>query len=146
MIVDDMATLIPRDPRLAWVAEATVPFERALLDLGMPPLRAAEEPGAAVLHGHCHSRALGGDDLPELAHEMPGLRAAPSGAGCCGMAGAFGYEHPDTSRRVAADRLVPALDGAALAVAAGTSCRHQIRDLTGVRAIHPAELVAEALA
>jgi Fe-S oxidoreductase len=148
MIVDDMATLIPSDPRLEWVADATVPYERALLDLGLPPLRAtgADAGTRTVVHGHCHARALGGDDALALARAVPGLRASASGAGCCGMAGAFGYQHPDTSRLVAADRLVPALDGMDLAVAAGTSCRHQVRDLTGVRAVHPAELIAEALA
>jgi Fe-S oxidoreductase len=62
------------------------------------------------------------------------------------MAGAFGHRHPGLSRAIAADRLVPALAGADVAVAAGTSCREQIRRTTGVRALHPAEHLAGRLA
>ena len=77
---------------------------------------------------------------------MPGLRARDSGAGCCGMAGAFGHRHRDLSLRIAEDRLVPAVRAAELAVAAGTSCREQIRRTTGRPALHPAELLAARLA
>ena len=107
-----------------------------------------EASGEDVLyHGHCHAKALWGNDAHTGAlQRAAGGRIRVLDSGCCGMAGAFGYQHPDTSRLVAADRLVPALDGMDLAVAAGTSCRHQVRDLTGVRAVHPAELIAEALA
>ena len=145
MLVDDLPVLIPDDPRARWVAEAAVPFERALLDLGVPRLR--DHPGGrVVVHDHCHSRALGAGDGLALARSVPGLAAVPSGAGCCGMAGAFGLEHPEVSRRIAEDRLVPALAGADVAVAAGTSCRSQVRELTGVRTLHPAELIAGSLA
>jgi Fe-S oxidoreductase len=76
---------------------------------------------------------------------VPGLEVSESGAGCCGMAGAFGYRHPATSRAIAADRLLPALRTATLAVAPGTSCRQQIGELGGVPAVHPAEALATAL-
>ena len=66
-------------------------------------------------------------------------------AGCCGMAGAFGYEkgHYDVSVAIANLQLVPALQANpdATVVATGTSCRHQIKDLTGRRALHPIELL-----
>ena len=69
-------------------------------------------------------------------------------AGCCGMAGAFGYEksHYDISVKVANLDLVPAVNAspAATIVATGTSCRHQIRDLTGRVARHPLEVLAGA--
>jgi Fe-S oxidoreductase len=67
-------------------------------------------------------------------------------AGCCGMAGSFGYarEHFDVSRQIGERRLLPAaraLDADSVLVAAGVSCRHQVHDLAGVRALHPAELL-----
>ena len=66
-------------------------------------------------------------------------------AGCCGMAGAFGYEkeHYDVSVKIANLALLPAVkaDPAATVVATGTSCRHQIRDLTGREALHPLEVL-----
>jgi Fe-S oxidoreductase len=127
------------------VADAAVSFERAVIELGPPDLAPAE--GEVVLHDHCHARALGaGGDAAAACELVPGITARPSGAGCCGMAGAFGYEHPALSRRIAEDRLVPAVRDAPLAVATGTSCRQQIRDVAGRPALHPAEFLARRLA
>lgn len=144
MLVDDYPRLLPDDPRVAWVREAAVTFERAVLDLGAPPLRQGEE---VLVHEHCHARAVGGgvEGAAALA-ALPGLAARDSGAGCCGMAGAFGHLHRDLSLRIAEDRLVPAVRAAGGAVAAGTSCREQIRRATGLPARHPAELLAARLA
>ena len=70
--------------------------------------------------------------------------------GCCGMAGAFGFEkeHYDFSVKVANVSLVPAInarqEGDVIA-ATGTSCRHQIKDTTGVIALHPVEILHGAL-
>ena len=99
-----------------------------------------------MAHDHCHAHALGGgrEGVAALAR-CPGSRCAASGAGCCGMAGAFGHLHPDLSRRIAEDRLAPAVRGADVAVAAGTSCREQIRRVAGL-ALHPAEHLAARLA
>jgi Fe-S oxidoreductase len=70
-------------------------------------------------------------------------------AGCCGMAGSFGFErgHYDVSVKVAELSILPALKGApdALVAAPGTSCRHQVLDLAGRRALHPLEVLAEQL-
>jgi Fe-S oxidoreductase len=99
-----------------------------------------------VGHDHCHSRALGGAREGIAALAEAGVTLRPSGAGCCGMAGAFGHVHPDLSARIAEDRLAPAVRGADAAVAAGTSCREQIRRVTGRRALHPAEHMAARLA
>jgi Fe-S oxidoreductase len=81
----------------------------------------------------------------------PALRGVVDGvevvdSGCCGMAGLFGYEkdHYDVSIKMGEKRLFPAVreaDGRAV-VAPGTSCREQIRDGTGRRALHPAEYLA----
>jgi Fe-S oxidoreductase len=71
-------------------------------------------------------------------------------SGCCGRAGSFGYEkeHFDLSLQMAERRLAPAVRQTAestLVVAPGTSCRHQIHDTTGRRALHPAEAAARAM-
>ncbi len=144
MLRDDLPELVPRDPRTRWVSELAVTFEQALDDLDLPPLRPRE--GTAIVHRHCHARALGAGDAIERAVRMvPGLQVRDSGAGCCGMAGAFGYKHPELSRAIAEDRLLPAARDADLVVAPGTSCRHQVAELAGRPTMHPAELLAEAL-
>lgn len=105
--------------------------------------------GKALLHPHCHQRALVGvAGSVQALRLLPGLNVTVLDAGCCGMAGAFGYEkaHYDLSVRIANLALVPALnaDPTAVVVATGTSCRHQIRDLTGRTALHPLEVLAGA--
>ena len=107
-------------------------------------------PERAVLHGHCHQKALVGlGGTMELLRLLPGLQVEVLDTGCCGMAGAFGYEqrHFDLSLRIAELSLVPALEAApqALVLAPGTSCRHQILDTTGRAAHHPIELFASRL-
>ena len=143
MLADDAATLID-DPRTATVATALETFEQALLRIGVPGLRARR--GVAVVHRHCHDRTAGGpDSLTELVGMVPGLEVRPSGAGCCGMAGAFGYAHPELSRRIAEDRLVPAARAAQFVVAHGSSCRQQVTEFADRPALHPAVLLAEQL-
>ena len=71
-------------------------------------------------------------------------------SGCCGMAGSFGYEaeHYDVSMKVGELVLFPSvrkLAGDVLVAAPGTSCRHQILDGTGRKALHPAEILRVAL-
>jgi Fe-S oxidoreductase len=86
-----------------------------------------------------------------LLEQIPGATVTDLDAGCCGMAGSFGYgrEHFEISRQIGERRLLPAArnlkDGEVL-VAAGTSCRQQVSDFTGVRALHPAELLARLIA
>ena len=143
MLVDDIPKLLPGDPRARWVADAAVGFERAVADAGPPPLR--DDPSDVVAHDHCHTRALGGGDEGVAALAAAGVMARPSGAGCCWMAGAFGHVHRDLSVRIAEDRLAPAVRGADAAIAAGTSCREQIRRVTGREALHPAQHMAARL-
>jgi FAD/FMN-containing dehydrogenase/Fe-S oxidoreductase len=108
-------------------------------------------PARVVLHGHCHQKALGA--LPPakaLLARIPGAAIVDPDAGCCGMAGSFGYvrEHFDISRAIGERRLLPAaraLGPDAVLVASGTSCRQQIADFTGVRAVHAAELIHSLL-
>jgi Fe-S oxidoreductase len=81
---------------------------------------------------------------------VPGATIVDPDAGCCGMAGSFGYDHKhyDVSRAIGERKLFPAVRSAGpdtVVVAAGTSCRHQIHDFTGVAAIHPAVLLQSLL-
>jgi FAD/FMN-containing dehydrogenase/Fe-S oxidoreductase len=103
-----------------------------------------------LLHGHCHQKALVGmNGTVTLLRRVPDLRVELLDTGCCGMAGAFGYEreHYDLSTAIAGLSLLPELERKpeALVIAPGTSCRHQIKDLAGRRALHPLEVLAGQL-
>ena len=118
------------------------------LELPFGAARAAR----ALVHGHCHQKAFGVMPSVTQALELvPGLDVDVVASGCCGMAGAFGFDarHIDVSFQIGEDRLLPAVRGAApdtLIVADGTSCRHQIRDGAGREALHTARVLAAALA
>jgi Fe-S oxidoreductase len=82
---------------------------------------------------------------------VPGLKVQNVESSCCGMAGSFGYEaeHYEVSMKMAELSLLPAVRRAGaetLIVADGTSCRHQIADGTGRRALHVARVLERALA
>ena len=147
-IRDDYGKLLPGDDRVQRLAGMTRLFEEALLELDdRPPLTRG---APVVLHGHCHQKALVGVGPTEEALRLaPGTDVLTVDSGCCGMAGAFGYEreHYDISMRMGERRLFPAVRAASerVVVAPGTSCREQIKDGTGRRAIHPAEYLADRL-
>jgi FAD/FMN-containing dehydrogenase/Fe-S oxidoreductase len=113
------------------------------------PLRSG--PTSVLLHAHCHQRAMGlAAPARALLSRIPGASVTDLDAGCCGMAGSFGYarEHYAVSRAIGELKLLPAAraipPGGVLA-AAGTSCRHQVAHFTGVRAVHPAVLLESLL-
>jgi Fe-S oxidoreductase/FAD/FMN-containing dehydrogenase len=95
-----------------------------------------------LIHGHCHQRSLYGTTaMTRLLSGIPDTSVAEIDAGCCGMAGSFGYEkeHYDLSMQVGEERLFPAIRGCEQGtevVACGFSCRHQIADATRVRPLH----------
>ena len=112
------------------------------------PLRLRRE--TCVVHGHCHQKALVGTGGTAAALQLvPGLDVKVLPTGCCGMAGSFGFEreHFNLSAKIAGLALLPALSAApeATVVAPGTSCRHQVLDLAGRRALHPLEVLAAQL-
>ena len=103
------------------------------------------------IHGHCHQKALSSMISVKKTLSLPqnySVQLIPSG--CCGMAGSFGYEveHYELSMQIGELVLFPAVRNApdAIISAVGTSCRHQIKDGTGRRAQHPAEILFDALA
>jgi Fe-S oxidoreductase len=108
-------------------------------------------PQHILLHGHCHQRSMGlVPPARALLSRVPGATVVDLDAGCCGMAGSFGYarEHYDLSRAIGERMLFPAVrarPAGAVVVAAGTSCRHQIRDFTGVEPVHPVTMLSSLL-
>ena len=147
---DDIPALLRRaqQKKAREVAKACVFFDEFASKLELP-LR--EGPKKILLHGHCHQKSLG--LLPAsvaLLSRIPGASVVDLDAGCCGMAGSFGYgkEHYDVSVAIANRKLLPAVremkDGDVL-VAPGTSCRQQLKDLGGHIALHPAQLVRDLL-
>jgi FAD/FMN-containing dehydrogenase/Fe-S oxidoreductase len=136
--------------RAQQVADACVLFEefleRAIAD-GPARLELRGGPSEVLLHGHCHQKSLGAlAPAKALLERIPGTRVTDLDAGCCGMAGSFGYarEHFEVSKQIGERRLIPAarsMKAGTVLVAAGTSCRQQVHDLADVRVLHPAELV-----
>ena len=136
------------------VAGACVSFEEYLEQqwkAGHAALDLESGPARVLLHGHCHQKAMG--LLPParaLLSRIPGATVVDLDAGCCGMAGSFGYarEHYDVSRAIGERKLLPAaraMTADTVLVAPGTSCREQVRHFAGARALHPAELLRSSL-
>jgi Fe-S oxidoreductase len=115
-------------------------------------LRLNPGPRRILAHAHCHQRSLiGVGPLMALLRSIPGAEVIDLDAGCCGMAGSFGYEieHYDVSRLVGEQRLLPAARRARpddVLVAPGFSCRLQVRHFTGLEAVHPVALIKSCLA
>lgn len=105
-----------------------------------------------LVHSHCYQKSMGtAPNVLTMLELIPGATVDEIDGGCCGMAGAFGYEkeHYEVSMAIGEQVLFPAVraaDDNAIIVAAGTSCREQIKDGTGRRAMHPIEVLAGALA
>ncbi len=140
-LADDLPDLLQTDQARA-VGQNVVLLEHFLVRRGV---RLAPKAEHLFIHEHCHQRAVFGaipwtDLLPQGSYTL-------SDAGCCGMAGSFGYEHADVSRRVAEDRLLPNLRTAQAectdlaVVAAGFSCRHQLEDEAASKPRSLAEVV-----
>jgi FAD/FMN-containing dehydrogenase/Fe-S oxidoreductase len=107
-----------------------------------------KQPNKALIHGHCHEKALIGSrflkETVALAYDVEEIDS-----GCCGMAGSFGFEkeHYDISMAIGQRRLFPAVNQQpnAVVVAPGVSCRQQVEHATGRKALHPAEALVLAL-
>jgi FAD/FMN-containing dehydrogenase/Fe-S oxidoreductase len=136
------------------VADACALFEDYLereWQAGSLSLPMRQGPATVLLHGHCHQKAMG--LLPSaraLLGRIPSCTVIDLDAGCCGMAGSFGYarEHYDVSRQIGERRLLPAaraMQPDAVLVASGLSCRQQVGHFTGVKAVHPAVLLRSLL-
>jgi FAD/FMN-containing dehydrogenase/Fe-S oxidoreductase len=135
------------------VANRCFLFEKFVDDLlAQEPNALPFEPRRATvaIHPHCHAKSIMNTAfMRALAERLPGRKATVLDTACCGMAGAFGAlaEKYDLSVQVA-QHLIDKIDSqppGTEIIASGTSCRHQLTDLTNVRPKHMAELLAEAL-
>ena len=148
---DEVPRLVPTEDARA-VAAAAVTFEE-WCDAHADRLAAIDwrtsSDETALVHGHCHQKALSRMSASVGCLGAAGFAVSETGAGCCGVAGAFGYEaeHYDVSVAIGEDRLAPAVrqSPGSTVVAAGTSCREQIGHLTGRTALHPAQALAARL-
>jgi len=146
---DEFPSMLPGPETASLSARASLLSEFMVRENIQLPVGAMA--GRAHVHGHCHQKSFGAfpDALATL-RQVPGLDVQPITSSCCGMAGAFGYqaETQDASVAMAEARLLPAVRAAAeddLIVADGTSCRHQIADLSGRRAMHSVMVLDRAL-
>ena len=141
------AIVEPDDPRAQVVASQARLIEELLVD-ALPPRRLQRR---ILFHGHCHQKALAGTAATVALLRATGAEVVELDAGCCGMAGSFGFEaeHYELSLKIGEDRLFPAVRAEppdTLIAATGVSCRQQIEHGTGRRAQHPVQLIYERVA
>ncbi|HVA81159.1 MAG TPA: FAD-linked oxidase C-terminal domain-containing protein [Candidatus Binataceae bacterium] len=144
---DELPAMFPHDPRAAALGERAMLLGEFLAreapDFAPPAIA-----GRALLHAHCHQQAIAGTAAEAaLLARTESLNVTVLDAGCCGMAGAFGYsaEHYAVSRAIGERALAPAIRAggdSAVVVADGFSCRAQIRHLCpGANPMHLAEFL-----
>jgi len=145
---DELLEFFPKNERAQKLSRQTWLLADWLAE-NAPEWRPSGLDGAHVLvHGHCHHKAVFGGPASEIALlKKAGANVEAIKAGCCGMAGPFGFEAEkyDVSMRIAQDGLMPAVDGAGpmtVLVADGFSCREQIEQLGHKEAVHFAEVLA----
>ncbi len=155
---DELPSLLPDDPRARRVASlARSPAEHLLQTAALAEdggaARDAVDRGRVLVHPHCHGRAIGtpGPDVALL--RRAGYRPELADAGCCGLAGSFGYraDHEALSRRIGQEQWLPRLraqlagDEPATLVIDGFSCETQLAHLGDMRSTTLIRLVREAL-
>jgi Fe-S oxidoreductase len=140
---DELPKLLPDEPGAERLAERAHHFAELFerYELDVPELE-----GRALLWGHCHQKATGGMDAERALLARAGVEAELLQAGCCGLAGSWGFEaaHYALSQQIGEQGLLPAvraLPADELLVADGFSCRTQIEQATGRRPLHVAELL-----
>ena len=151
---DDYVDLLAGNEKARLVSENTMLIEEFVLyaqkELGAG-LEFSNPPKKALLHGHCHQKALVGTaPAMQVLNSIPGCEVKEIQSGCCGMAGSFGMEkeHYDMSMSIGEMALFPAIrseEGEFEMVAEGISCRQQIQDGTNKTAKHLVELLADAM-
>jgi len=142
----ELPDLFPDDPRARRLAQQAQMLPAFLHDRGYTPPPLA---GRAVLHGHCHDKAVLDFSAERALLGAMQLELDVPDAGCCGLAGSFGFEraHYEISMAIGERVLLPAVRAAedALVIADGFSCREQVLHGTGRRPLHAAEVIALAI-
>lgn len=144
---DELRNLFPDDPRAQQLATQTRTLAELLVEHRYDPPRVHTR---ALLHGHCHEKAVLSFGAERQLLEQMQLDLAVPDTGCCGLAGSFGFEadHYDISMQIGERVLLPAVraeEGTTILLADGFSCREQILHGTGRDAYHVAELLSAAL-
>ncbi|HKG17254.1 MAG TPA: FAD-linked oxidase C-terminal domain-containing protein [Solirubrobacteraceae bacterium] len=146
---DELVNMLPHDEDAKRLSLQTLTLAEFLeahaRDWDMPKLSRR-----AIVHGHCHHKAVMGMSAEEATLERLGLDFELLDSGCCGVAGSFGYEadHYDLSVKIGERRLLPAVRSAepdTLVISDGFSCHTQITQLTDRRPLHLAEVIRMAL-
>jgi len=144
---DELLRQLPENERARRLSQQTFLFSDfvAAQNFAWPQLDVT-----VVMHGHCHQKALFGMQGDKKLLDLLGVRWTLIDAGCCGMAGSFGFnsDHYSLSMQIGEDRLLPAVRQAAadtIILTNGFSCREQIEQGAGRRSMHIAELALQAL-
>jgi Fe-S oxidoreductase len=146
---DELTNLFPRDERAKALSKQVFLLseflEKYANDIALPKLLRH-----ALVHGHCHHKAIMKMTAEEAVLERMGVNFTAPAPGCCGMAGAFGFEKDkyDVSKAIGELELLPAVRKAPtdwLIIADGFSCREQIAQETDRHALHLAEVLQMAL-
>jgi Fe-S oxidoreductase len=144
---DELLNFFPEDSRAQKLSQQVVLLGEFLQqrNVGLPRLE-----GSALLHGHCHQKSIQRMTSEELILRQMGVNFTAPAQGCCGMAGAFGFEKDkyDVSLAIGELELLPAVRNASpetLLIADGFSCREQIEQCTGRKALHLAEVIRMAM-
>jgi FAD/FMN-containing dehydrogenase/Fe-S oxidoreductase len=153
--IDDWRDLLPSEERKAYAqlppllsVEEFIVSKWASLKIGIQSERTS---GQVIYHGHCHQKALWGQDaMQQLLNHFAGRNGRIMPTGCCGLAGSFGYglQRYDISKTIfAACEFDPirAADETDVVLASGTSCRAQIRHFTRHRPLHPVEWLLQCV-
>lgn len=145
---DELPKLLSDDPRAAKLAQQCQLFSDFLMRV--PGWEAPQLGGEALVHGHCHQKAVFGMTAEMALLKRLGIKARTAESGCCGMAGAFGFhpKHVEVSLKAAESALLPAVraaDADTMIIASGYSCREQIAQGSQRHALHIAEVVALAM-
>jgi Fe-S oxidoreductase len=146
---DELRGLFPSDPRAEKLRKQTFLLSE-FLERHAPGFTPPRLDRAVLLHGHCHEKALMKMTDQESLLKKMGARVTAPDAGCCGMAGPFGFDAAkfDVSMAIGERVLLPAVRSAsedALILSDGFSCREQIYQATGRRPVHLAEAIRMAL-
>jgi Fe-S oxidoreductase len=145
---DELRNLMPEREDAKRLAE-NVYLLSEFLEKFVPDVLRPNAGSSAMVQFHCHHSSILGRDAEESILSRSGINAETLDAGCCGMAGAFGFEkeHYDVSMKIAEQKLLPKLlemskDCAILAN--GFSCREQIEQSLGVKTLHLAEILSNS--
>jgi Fe-S oxidoreductase len=145
---DELPEIFPQNEQAIRLSKQTFTLAEFLKKQNYKPPKLIRK---ALVHGHCHHKAIMKMEDDEELFEKIGLDFEMIDSGCCGMAGAFGFEkdHYDVSMACGERVLLPAVRHAseeALIVADGFSCREQIRQATGRKGLHLAQIMKMAIA